>query len=182
MHRYYLIFGLFSGLSSLILQFLYYNGNFPLEKGGIVNILILVLLAICVIFSAVAYKKEQKRVSFMRVIFGGFLVALIATIPSVIWYNTTYLINEDFFTPVKEYQLENKMRMIEEHDKVNQNQDKLSSPMTKKEKAEMLEKIEIGAKPGWFTIMYLIMNLVIGIVVSAFTAGFIASKSDMHQG
>ena len=137
MHRFYLIFGLFSGLSSLVLQFLYYNGNIPLDKGGIVNVLILLLLAICVIFSAIAYKKEKGEVSFMRVVFGGFLVALIATIPSAIWYNTTYLINPNFFQPVKEYQLESKSQLLEEADAVKKEKGEKVTPLTKKEKEEM---------------------------------------------
>jgi hypothetical protein len=177
MHRFYLIFGLFSGLSSLVLQFLYYNGNIPLDKGGIVNVLILLLLAICVIFSAIAYKKEKGEVSFMRVVFGGFLVALIATIPSAIWYNTTYLINPNFFQPVKEYQLESKSQLLEEADAVKKEKGEKVTPLTKKEKEEMLHKVEVGSQPGWYTIMFLIMNIVIAVVLSAFTAAFIAKKT-----
>lgn len=178
MHRFYLIFGLFSGLSSLVLQFLYYNGNFPLDKGPIVNFIIWILLAVCVVFSAVAYKKERGQVSFMRVVFGGFLVALISTIPATIWYNTTYLINPEFFDPVKEYKMEVQSKMLEEQNQLQIERGEEVTPLTKKEKEEMLERIEIGSKPGWYTIMYLIINMVIAVVVSAFTAAFIATRTE----
>jgi|GEM_PF-6865112 len=178
MHRFYLIFGLFSGLTSLVLQFLLFNGNFPLEKSGIVNIVIWVLLAICVVFSAIAYKKEKGSVSFMRVVFGGFLVALIATIPSAIWYNTTYLINPEFFEPVKEYRMESHKKNIEAQEKMKKERGEKVAPMTQKEKEEILHRIEVGAQPGWYTIMFLVINVVIAVVVSAFTAAFIAKKTE----
>lgn len=116
--------------------------------------------------------------SFMRVVFGGFLVALISTIPATIWYNTTYLINPEFFDPVKEYKMEVQSKMLEEQNQLQIERGEEVTPLTKKEKEEMLERIEIGSKPGWYTIMYLIINMVIAVVVSAFTAAFIATRTE----
>lgn len=117
----------------------------------------------------------------MRVVFGGFLVALIATIPSAIWYNSTYLLNEEFFQTVKEYKMEQSLKDIETQEKIKKQQGEKVTPMTAKEKEELLHRVEVGSQPGWYTIMFLIMNVVIAVVLSAFTAAFIAKKADYNQ-
>ncbi|MFT5724423.1 MAG: hypothetical protein ACI9JN_001542 [Bacteroidia bacterium] len=167
MSKYYLIFGGIAGVASAFLEYLLYGGYLGFDKmGGVLFGKILALIG-CIVFAVVLIKKLTGSISFLRTSFSGLMIALVCSAFSGIGYSYMHYPDGSFFDEAKTY-------AFDVWEKSN-----ADKPEEMARKDEAREQINSKFSLKYHTMLELGMFMVIGIVFTAFFAGFIADKKSL---
>ncbi len=167
MSKYYLIFGGIAGAISALLEYFLYKGVFGFDSmAGVIYGKILALV-VCIVFGVVLIKKLNGGISFLRTSFSGLMIAIVCSTFSGIGYSMMHYPDGSFFNEAKEYAYDEWIK-------------------TNKDNPEEMAKIsEVkSAIESRFTVMYhsaleFGLYLVVGVVFTAFFAGFIADRNSL---
>lgn len=165
MAKYYWIFGGIAGTFSFVLEFLLFSGRLGFDKSPGVLLAKLAALMICIVFGNVLIKKLRGTISSARTILGGPLIALICSVISIGGYTYMSQAKPEFMEAAKEYTLG------------RWEQDNVDNPEVLEKKVEKIEEIENSYGLQSYVAFTLIGYLVSGLLVSIFTAAFIARKN-----
>ena len=167
MSKYYLIFGGIAGTASALLEYFLYSGRLGFDKmAGVLFGKFLALVG-CIVFAVILIKKLNGGISFLRTSFSGLMIALVCSAFSGIGYSFMHYPDGSFFDEAKEYTYN---AWYEE------NKDK-PEEIARMEEAK--EQIDIKFSLKYHTMLELGMYLVIGVVFTAFLAGFVADKKTL---
>jgi len=165
MARYYWIFGGVAGLFSFVLEFLLFSGRLGFDKSPGVLLAKLGALMICIVFGSVLVKKLRGSISSARTILGGAMIALICSAISIGGYTYMSQAKPEFLDAAKAYSME------------RWEQDNADKPEVLEKRTEKLEEVDSSYSLRSYVAFTLIGYLVSGLLVSIFTAAFIARKN-----
>ncbi len=165
MGKYYWIFGGIAGGFSVLSEFLLFSGKLGFHRSSGVLMSKLGMLLICIIFGAILIKKMNGSISMARTMLSGTLIALICAAISIGGYTSMSEVDKNFFDKAKTYNIQ----IWEE-----QNADNPEELAKKEDKVQQIEQSYSLQQYAGFT---LVGYLVSGLIVSLFTAAFLANKS-----
>jgi hypothetical protein len=167
MSKYYLIFGGIAGIVSASLEYFIYGGYLGFDKmGGVLFGKILALIG-CIVFAVVLIKKLNGGISFIRTSFSGLMIALVCSAVSGIGYSAMHYPDGSFFNEAKTYAYE----VWETRNAEN--------PEEMARKEDFKEHLNNKFSLKYHTMLELGMYLAIGVVFTAFFAGFIADRKTL---
>lgn len=167
MSKYYLIFGGIAGSLSAVLEYMIYSGLVGFDRmGGVLFGKILALLG-CIIFAVVLIRKMYGSVSFLRVSFSGLMIALVCSAFSGIGYSMMHYPDGSFFNDAKEYTYNHWLETNKDN------------PEEMARKAEARQEIDNQFSLKYHSLLDTGMYLAIGLVFTAFFAGFIADRKSL---
>lgn len=164
------IFGLTAGLIPAVMMFFLFRDawyeqpdlqvRFTLGSYG--------LLAICIVFAAIAWRKLTGSISLGRTMVTGLAVAALRGIILVFAFTTLYFSHPEWLVKPERQATEQYLMHMKAEEKTPENEQKVRASVKRQ------------FTPIGFAQSALFESLIIGVIVSALTAGFIARPSNQH--